>query len=342
MSTGSHAGAGATEQARRARERVEKLKQELARAEQQLHAWEAGALGERLVAERLSELESEGWRVLHDVHWPGRPKANLDHVLVGPGGVVVLDTKNWTGTVELCGGELRRNGHRAGRIDSVLDQASAVAALLEPKHRQFASGWICLIGQADVAGRSNSGVRIEGGDTLVRALRSLPTVLDIVAVDAIAYYLRGLLSAEGSPGLWTTRELEQAEGGAAHALQRRRAGVRDQVVTRPSPAPTSASRRGGQRRRKQRQGLAGAVIKLSLLVIGLMTLLNILDGAAERPQPIPAPIPATTLTVPDGAEPAVWTTAVDPDCRRMNSMVQEPSNERHPHDFHRRQIQREA
>lgn len=323
MSTGATAGAGATEQARKARERVEKLKQDLARAEQQLYAWEAGALGERLVAERLAELDGEGWRVLHDVHWPGRPKANLDHVLVGPGGVVVLDTKNWTGTVELSGGELRQNGHRAGRIDTVLDQASAVAALLEPQHRHFASGWICLIGQADLAGRSNSGVRIEGADTFVPALRALPTVLNIVAVEQIAQHLKNLLAGETSPGLWTTRELENVDDGAAHALQRRRSGSRDRRATRssstasgaspslvspspvrpPAPRPATrrtAPRRGDQRRRKKRTGIAGAVIKLSLLVIGFMTLLNILDGAAERSHRIPAPIP-TTVTVPEGS-----------------------------------------
>ncbi|MBM7782181.1 nuclease-related domain-containing protein [Arthrobacter tumbae] len=301
MSAGVTPGGGATEQAHRARERVEKLKQELARAEQQLHAWQAGALGERIVAERLAELEGEGWRVLHDVHWPGRPKANLDHVLVGPGGVVVLDTKNWTGTVELRRGELHQNGHRARRIDTVLDQASAVAALLEPQHRHLAAGWICLIGQPGVAGRSNSGVRVEGAETFIPALRSLPTVLDIVAIDAIALHLRGLLAGDRSPGLWTTRELEESSDAASHSFQRRRGGVRDRVAMAPPSSRQRESRQSSQRRRKKRSGLAGAVIKLSLLVIGIMTLLNILDGVAERSQPAPAPIPITTVLPPDGS-----------------------------------------
>jgi hypothetical protein len=300
MSTGATAGAGAAEQARRARERVEKLKQELARAEQQLYAWEAGALGERLVAERLAELESEGWRVLHDVHWPGRPKANLDHVLVGPGGVVVLDTKNWTGTVELRGGELRQNGHRAARIDTVLDQANAVAALLEPQHRHLAAGWICLIGQPDVAGRSKSGVRIEGAETFIPALRSLPTVLDIVAVDVIAQYLKKLLAGDQSPGLWTTRKLEEAGNGASQTLQRRRVGVREHVATRQNPLRPPVYSGRAQRRRKKRPGPAGVVIRLSLIVIGIMTWLNIMDGLANEPHPAPTPAPMSTTLLPDG------------------------------------------
>src|SRR6478735_1410466 len=91
------AGDGAAEQSRLAAERVARLKRRLDEVEHSTKAWDAGAVGERMVADKLSELVPRGWYVLHDVHWPGRPKATLDHVLVGPGGVVVVDSKNWTG-----------------------------------------------------------------------------------------------------------------------------------------------------------------------------------------------------------------------------------------------------
>lgn len=55
--------------------------------------YEKGARGEEAVATRLAALESLGWRVLPDRRW-GR-NANIDFVLVGPGGVVVVDAKNW-------------------------------------------------------------------------------------------------------------------------------------------------------------------------------------------------------------------------------------------------------
>jgi hypothetical protein len=100
------AGDGAAEQSRLAAERVARLKRQLDHAERTTKAWDAGAVGERVVAEKLSELVPRGWYVLHDVHWPGRPKANLDHVLVGPGGVVVVDAKNWTGEVRVASGVL--------------------------------------------------------------------------------------------------------------------------------------------------------------------------------------------------------------------------------------------
>ena len=58
--------------------------------------WEAGAEGERRTAQRLRELKREGWAVLHDRALP-RSRANLDHLVVSPSGVVfVVDTKQWS------------------------------------------------------------------------------------------------------------------------------------------------------------------------------------------------------------------------------------------------------
>ena len=53
-----------------------------------------GYLGERLVAEFLEPLVSQGYRVFHDVPAEGRQKKfNLDHVAVGPTGIAVIETK---------------------------------------------------------------------------------------------------------------------------------------------------------------------------------------------------------------------------------------------------------
>ena len=56
--------------------------------------WAAGAAGERATARALAGVEAEGWTVLHDVRLPGR-RWNLDHVLLGPAGVVLVETKQW-------------------------------------------------------------------------------------------------------------------------------------------------------------------------------------------------------------------------------------------------------
>jgi hypothetical protein len=58
--------------------------------------WLQGAKGEQLTARALRPLEREGWRIFHDLQVPGSA-ANIDHLLVGPGGVWVIDSKLWTG-----------------------------------------------------------------------------------------------------------------------------------------------------------------------------------------------------------------------------------------------------
>ena len=107
------AGDGKAEQSRLAAERVARLKHRLDEAEGATKPWDADAVSEKVVADKLGELVPRGWYVLHDVHWPGRPKASLDHVLVGPGGVVVVDCKNWTGEVRVLSGVLWQGRYAA-------------------------------------------------------------------------------------------------------------------------------------------------------------------------------------------------------------------------------------
>lgn len=49
-----------------------------------------GRDGEQVVAETLQELVSSGWRILHDI--PGE-NFNVDHVAIGPAGVLAIETK---------------------------------------------------------------------------------------------------------------------------------------------------------------------------------------------------------------------------------------------------------
>ena len=62
-------------------------------------AWAYGANGERALGGLLDPLRDEGIAVLHDRRIPGS-KANIDHLIVAPWGVVVVDAKNYKGRVE--------------------------------------------------------------------------------------------------------------------------------------------------------------------------------------------------------------------------------------------------
>jgi hypothetical protein len=45
-------------------------------------------------------LERYGWVVLHDLALP-KSRADLDHLMIGPGGVFVIDSKQYSGRLQL-------------------------------------------------------------------------------------------------------------------------------------------------------------------------------------------------------------------------------------------------
>jgi hypothetical protein len=61
-------------------------------------AWRDGAKGERATARLLRRLHRHGYVVFHDVAIPGTP-ANADHLLIGPPGAILVDSKRYTGQV---------------------------------------------------------------------------------------------------------------------------------------------------------------------------------------------------------------------------------------------------
>jgi hypothetical protein len=65
-------------------------------------AWRRGSAGERRTARLLGPLERHGWAVLHDLGVPGS-RANIDHLVIGPGGVFAIDSKQYRGRLRLDG-----------------------------------------------------------------------------------------------------------------------------------------------------------------------------------------------------------------------------------------------
>ena len=63
-------------------------------------AWRRGAAGERRTARLLAPLERQGWAVLHDLATPNS-QANIDHLIIGPGGVLAIDSKYYRGRLRL-------------------------------------------------------------------------------------------------------------------------------------------------------------------------------------------------------------------------------------------------
>lgn len=77
----------------------------LSQEKQSTTAWSVGAEGERRIGARLDALADQlGGLVLHDRKIPCS-RTNIDHILILPHGLWVIDAKNYRGKVEI-----RRSG----------------------------------------------------------------------------------------------------------------------------------------------------------------------------------------------------------------------------------------
>ena len=227
------AGYGAEEQAGRRARKLARLRDEAARGEavdadvlrrtqQAQRNWSVGAEGERLVAANLAHLERYGWTTLHDVRWPGRQQANVDHIAIGPGGVVVIDAKNWSGNVRVTPEAVRQNGYgRGGELEKVREASAAVTALLAPQHRTAVRGVMCLAGQEDQPVTMVEGVAVCGRWELAEHLLTLPPRLSVYDAADIARYLGGELDL---PASWKARKRRPATRPASRAPRGRAGG----------------------------------------------------------------------------------------------------------------------
>jgi len=79
--------------------------------------WEIGAEGEEAVIRALQNLDSS-FKVIHDVFLPSE-RGNIDHVVVGPVGTFVIETKNYNGIIKCYDDDWSRK--KVGRRGTVYD-----------------------------------------------------------------------------------------------------------------------------------------------------------------------------------------------------------------------------
>lgn len=171
------AGESARDRARRAREKSDRLAR-------YAEKWERGADGESQTAAALSLLGAE-WTRWHDLAWPGRRLANIDHLAIGPGGIVVIDSKNWSGTITVKDGVLRQNGYRRETaVAGCADSALAVGELL-PRYLESVKPVLCFVRDDNIEGWARD-VMLCSTTNLVAMLTSRPVVLSPAQVmDAV-------------------------------------------------------------------------------------------------------------------------------------------------------------
>jgi hypothetical protein len=125
------------------------------RPSEQVTAWLRGAAGERHTARLLDRLTRDGFMVFHDLAVPGSP-ANVDHLVIGPSGVFVIDSKQWTGSVHQGSDGLAwHNHHRLDRtLETVRWEAEMVGRVLGIR----TSALLCVHGAHTYGG----GLRAQG------------------------------------------------------------------------------------------------------------------------------------------------------------------------------------
>jgi hypothetical protein len=151
-------------------------------------AWRDGARGERATARLLRRLARHGSVVFHDVAIPGTP-ANADHVVIGPAGVVLVDSKRYTGRVwQGPDGRVWHNQYPMDRpLRSLRLECAAIVELLGVPVRPL----VCVHGaHVDFAGLSAGQVEIVPAGRLRSLLTAAPPLLsqaDVAALTARAH-----------------------------------------------------------------------------------------------------------------------------------------------------------
>lgn len=150
-----------------------------------VRAWDIGAGGEERLGALLESLDGDGFAVLHDLRM--RPsRENIDHLLIGPPGIFVIETKTYEGSVRVRGGDLYIKGRRkTGFFDQVDRQLAAVESALEAPGVR---GFICILGgDFPWFGRPSArGIEVTPPKRLIETVRSLPTALDAPEIDRLA------------------------------------------------------------------------------------------------------------------------------------------------------------
>jgi Nuclease-related domain. len=77
----------------------------------QYHLYNGGWQGEKQVAKLLIASLSDDYYLINDLYLHGGG-GDIDHIVLAPGGVFVLETKNWSGHINCNGDEWHRAGKR--------------------------------------------------------------------------------------------------------------------------------------------------------------------------------------------------------------------------------------
>ncbi|UCB60961.1 MAG: NERD domain-containing protein [Candidatus Bathyarchaeota archaeon] len=99
-------------------------------------SWRAGIAGERKVIKTLSSALSDEYSIINDIMLKSGVHGNIDHIVVGPTGIFVIETKNHKGRISYYGDNWEGMGRgrppssqvriNAMRIKKILDSSEGL------------------------------------------------------------------------------------------------------------------------------------------------------------------------------------------------------------------------
>jgi len=158
-------------------------------------SWELGAIGERLVACELDRLVSlgQGWAYLNSIP-VGANDSDIDHLVIGPGGIFTLNAKHhprgrvWVGgNVVMVNGTrhpyVRNSRFEAQRASKLLSAATGIGVTVQ--------GLVVPVGASSFTVKQQpEAVHVVNRSRLVQYLASREPVLNAAAVAHILGYAR--------------------------------------------------------------------------------------------------------------------------------------------------------
>ena len=155
-----------------------------------------GLAGETQVAKLLSSTLSDNYWLINGLYLHNGG-GDIDHVVLGPGGIFVLETKNWSGTVSCDGDEWQRTGRgnfKSSPSRQVKRNAAAIKNII------------------DSSGAFGSlGISVEGIVVFTNNHATLhinnPTVPKILRLPQLANYI----TTHGNHGRYSSQQLEEIE-----------------------------------------------------------------------------------------------------------------------------------
>ncbi|MDQ1545030.1 MAG: hypothetical protein QOK08_2668 [Actinomycetota bacterium] len=154
-------------------------------------SWHIGALGERIVSSELDGLP-DGWCRFHSIPI-GDSDADIDHVIVGPPGIFVINTKHHAGKrIWVAGKTLMVEGRRERHISLSIAEAERLTKILQARLYgvPHAQGVIALVNPKRITIKEGPhGVVVVDARKLKSWLTKLPPAMDAGIVDRVASVL---------------------------------------------------------------------------------------------------------------------------------------------------------